>query len=146
MSDDLFVMIRYVVNSASAQNALPGECLRDSIVRDTLSKVAASTSDRAIPDVLHNLERYVAICYHQSFPGTLIQRKYFSRDYLHRAHIAVDIGLRLTAIARQTADAAMPSSTRAGSSFDPNSLLLMAATIVQHNKSQSVVRISSVST
>lgn len=92
MSDELFVMIRHVVNGVSAQPGQPGECLGDSIVRDTLSKVAASTNDRAVSDVLHNLERYVAICHHQSFPASLIQRKRFimslnllSRCYRYRS-------------------------------------------------------------
>jgi len=75
MSDDLFVMIRHVVNNVNAQTVVQGELLRDSIVRDTLSKVAASTNDRAIPDVLHNLERYITICHHQSYPVSLIQRE-----------------------------------------------------------------------
>jgi hypothetical protein len=137
MSEDLFVMMRHVVNSATTPTAIEGEFLRDSIVRDTLSKVAANTNDRAIPDVLHNLERYVALCHHQSFPIGLIQRECHT-CYRRRTYISLDIGLRITAIARQTADVVMTSSARAG--FDPNPLLLMAATIVQHNKSQSVVR------
>jgi hypothetical protein len=74
MSDDLFVILR-LMNSASAQTAVPDETLRDSIVRDTLSKVAANANDRAVPDVLHNLEKYVAMCHHQSYPASLIQRE-----------------------------------------------------------------------
>ncbi|KAF8590616.1 hypothetical protein K439DRAFT_1382139 [Ramaria rubella] len=120
MTDEFFVILRHVVTSASTQTATSGETLRDSIVRDTLSKVAANANDRAIPDALHNLERYVAVCHHQSYPVSLIQH----------------VGLRLTAIARQTAD--VTPSSRPLSGFDPNPLLLMSATIVQHNKSQCV--------
>lgn len=75
MSDDLFVIMRLVVHDTSTQTAVQGELLRDSIVRDTLSKVAANIHDRAIPDVLYNLERYVAVCHHQSYPISLIQRE-----------------------------------------------------------------------
>ncbi|KAF8522278.1 hypothetical protein BU17DRAFT_44873 [Hysterangium stoloniferum] len=117
MSEEFFTLLRHVVNNAT-QTSSQGENLRDSIIRDTLSKVAANANDRAIPDVLKNLERYVTLCHYQSYPSSLM---------LH-------IGLRLTAIARQTAD--FPVSGHQ-SNFDPNPLLVMAATIVQHN-SQSI--------
>lgn len=75
MSDDFFVILRHVVNHASTQTTVRGETLRDSIVRDTISKIAANPNDRATPDALHNLEKYVVTCHHQSYHASLIQRK-----------------------------------------------------------------------
>ncbi|KIJ44066.1 hypothetical protein M422DRAFT_252559 [Sphaerobolus stellatus SS14] len=117
LSEEFFVMLHQVVNHTQNKANQQGESLRDSIVRDTLSKVAANINDTATPDALYNLERYVTVCYHELYPSALMQH----------------IGLRMTAIARQTADLHTSGSYYKG--FDPNPLLLMAAIIIQHNES-----------
>jgi hypothetical protein len=80
MSEEFFTLLRQVVHNATQTNT-QGENLWDSIIRDTLSKVAANTNDRVIPDVLKNLERYVTFCHYQSYPVSLILRELIVCSY-----------------------------------------------------------------
>jgi len=130
LSEDFFKLLQLVVQHSNIQAGSQKESLRDSVVRDTLSKVAANISDAATPNALHNLERYVAVCYHEPYPIALIQSKSIVADMTTNIYWHTDIGLRLTAIARQTTDLNVSASY-----FDPNHLLLMSATIIQYNSS-----------
>ncbi|KAK7693414.1 hypothetical protein QCA50_002982 [Cerrena zonata] len=84
--------------------------LRDGLLRDTLPR-AVENDLESYQTVIENISTYVEMVYHQKYTSDLMQF----------------IGLFLTNIARRTAD---------WSTFDPSPLLLMASTVIQHNKSQ----------
>ncbi|KDQ07904.1 hypothetical protein BOTBODRAFT_180257 [Botryobasidium botryosum FD-172 SS1] len=95
---------------AHISSAVDGETLKDSVLRDSLGRLF-ERRDQPISVILRNLATYVETVHHQAYSPRLIQA----------------VGLSLTYIARRTAD--WPSNT-----FDPNPLLRMSATIIQHNK------------
>ncbi|KAH9951250.1 hypothetical protein B0H21DRAFT_272251 [Amylocystis lapponica] len=110
-----FDVIRYiaVANAKANKSSTPQVDLRDALLRDTLTRAIENDPD-SYQLVIENLRSFVETVHHTGYSADLMQF----------------VGLSLTYIARRTAD--WPADA-----FDPSPLLLLACTLIQHNKAQS---------
>ncbi|KAI0362213.1 hypothetical protein OH77DRAFT_1416438 [Trametes cingulata] len=114
-SHDFFAIIKHITGPQvkAERNPHPLENLRDALLRDTLTR-AVEGDDDSLQVVLDNVNDYVEIVHHTEYTPTLMQF----------------VGLCLASLTRKTADLHFAR-------FDPSALLLLACTLIQHNKAHS---------
>ncbi|GBE81969.1 hypothetical protein SCP_0403450 [Sparassis crispa] len=111
---EFFDVIHYVVVANTKANiSTIREGLQDELLRDTLTKAIENEPD-SFQRVIGNIVSYVEVVHHSGYSSDMMQF----------------VGLRLTHIVRRTAE-------WSADAFDPNPLLRLACTLVQHNKAQS---------
>ncbi|KAI0831397.1 hypothetical protein BC628DRAFT_1312212 [Trametes gibbosa] len=108
-SHEFFSIIKHVVSPhvKAERNPNPFETLRDALLRDTLTR-ALEGEDEFLQAILDNVNTYVEIVHHT--------------EYI--------VGLCLASLTRKTADLHFAR-------FDPSALLLLACTLIKHNKAHS---------
>ncbi|PIL24081.1 hypothetical protein GSI_13832 [Ganoderma sinense ZZ0214-1] len=112
---EFFAIIKHVVGplAKAERNPHPHENLRDALLRDTLTR-AVEGDDDALQTVIDNVNTYVEVVHHTDYSLLLMQF----------------VGMSLTNLTRKTADLRHAR-------FDPSPLLLLACTLIQHNKANS---------
>ncbi|KAF9815310.1 hypothetical protein IEO21_04673 [Rhodonia placenta] len=115
LSSDFFTVIRLVTAPISKPGYAPAarESLRDTILRDTLSRSLDNDPD-TFQLVIENMQTYIKNVHNSGFSTDLMQA----------------VGLWLTSVARRTAE--WPPDL-----FNPSPLFLLACTLVENNKAQS---------
>ncbi|KAI0748219.1 hypothetical protein C8Q80DRAFT_1104066 [Daedaleopsis nitida] len=114
-SDDFFLIIKHVVGPhvRAEHNPHPRETLRDALLRDTLTRLIEG-DDESLQEVIDHVNTYVEVVHHTDYTLALMQF----------------VGLGLSNLTRKTADLHHAR-------FDPSALLLLACTLIQHNKAHS---------
>ncbi|KAH9856975.1 hypothetical protein C2E23DRAFT_892456 [Lenzites betulinus] len=114
-SPEFFAIIKHVIGPhvKAERNPNPLESLRDALLRDTLTR-ALEGEDEFLQAILDNVNSYVEMVHHTDYSPALMQF----------------VGLCLASLTRKTADLHFAR-------FDPSSLLLLACTLIQHNKAHS---------
>ncbi|KAI0780831.1 hypothetical protein BD413DRAFT_500442 [Trametes elegans] len=114
-SDDFFAIVKHIAHPhvRAERNPQFNESLRDALLRDTLTR-AVEGDDDALQTVVHNVNTYVDVVHHTEYSPALMQF----------------VGLCLASLTRKTADLHFAR-------FDPSPLLLLACTLIQHNKAHS---------
>ena len=133
---DFFVCMKYIISPQvkAEHNPHPYENLRDALLRDSLTR-AVEGDDESLQLVIENINTYVELVHHTDYPLALMQCRllFIAHTGRHGTHHALPVvGLSLASLTRKTADM---HHTR----FDPSSLLLLACTLIQHNKAHSRV-------
>lgn len=127
---ETFSVIRHIMarNARSHHGQGP---LRDAVLRDTLNHLVAHPNDPQQKTALENLQFYIEIVHHQSYPLDLLLCECTSSfPFLHTyVNALVAFGRAMIAILRNAGELSPDG-------IDPNTLLLSAALLVQHNKAQ----------
>ncbi|KAI1795782.1 hypothetical protein LXA43DRAFT_1163651 [Ganoderma leucocontextum] len=112
---EFFAIIKNIVGPLvkAERNPHPHENLRDALLRDTLARVVEG-DDEALQTVVDNVNTYVEVVHHTDYSLLLMQF----------------VGISLANLTRKTADLHHAR-------FDPSPLLLLACTLIQHNKANS---------
>ncbi|CDO71214.1 hypothetical protein BN946_scf184863.g9 [Trametes cinnabarina] len=114
-SHEFFTVIKHIAaaNVKAEHNPHPLESLRDSLLRDTLTRIVEG-DDESLQTVLDNVNTYIETVHHTDYTPSLMQF----------------VGLCLASLTRKTADMHVAR-------FDPSPLLLLSCTLIQHNKAHS---------
>ncbi|TFK89146.1 hypothetical protein K466DRAFT_545801 [Polyporus arcularius HHB13444] len=114
-SHDFFEVVKHLTGPhvKAEHNPHPRESLRDALLRDTFSR-AVEGDDESLQVVVDNLNTYVEVVHHAGYTLSLMQF----------------VGSCLLNLARKTADLHHAR-------FDPSPLLVLACTLIQHNKAHS---------
>ena len=104
-------------------------------MRDTLTR-AVEGDDEALQLIIDNVNTYVEVVHHTDYTLALMQCEYtlvVSLEVQMLTGLPLVVGLSLANLTRKTADIHHGR-------FDPSPLLLLACTLIQHNKANSRVR------
>ena len=108
--------------------------LKDILLRDTMVKSLDNDSE-SFQGVLDNVCTYVEVVHHAGYSPEMLQGA--ARVALLSGHIllmpvCLAVGIYLTSVARRAAE-------RPQGAINPSPLIIMACTLIQHNKAQSRV-------
>jgi hypothetical protein len=111
--------------------ASSAESLRDALLREAISNVVDNDS-KICHIVLNNINTYIEVVHHQAYTADLMQGKLDDKcDQVAMLMILSVVGIALANAARRSSDWPI--------SFEPAAMLLISATILQHNKIHSRV-------
>ncbi|KAI0670290.1 hypothetical protein C8Q78DRAFT_114403 [Trametes maxima] len=114
-SPEFFAIIKHITGPQvkAERNPHLHENLRDALLRDTLTR-AVEGDDESLQVVVDNVNTYIEVVHHTEYTPALMQF----------------VGLCLASLTRKTADLHHAR-------FNPSPLLLLACTLIQHNKAHS---------
>lgn len=138
LPDGFFTVIHHVMKhnaKLKADSAVEGETIKDSVVRDTLTRMF-EVQTNSTPLALQNLRTYIETVHHQGYSETLMESELASiHEHPHRRLCLKGVGSLVANAARRIVDW-RPDL------FDPSPLLHICAIVAQHNKVHSRVSIS----
>ncbi|KAJ7452375.1 hypothetical protein B0H11DRAFT_2327847, partial [Mycena galericulata] len=112
---NVFLVLKEITDANARLSPVPGESLRDVLLRDTLPR-AVENDHTTFQAVLNNIQIFVEVVHHQGYSSDLM----------------TFVGQQLMAVTRRAMDLAGE-----GAAIEPAPLLLILAVLIQHNKANS---------